>query len=151
MISSDKHSFCVSEKMNATDAAPEYLRGADKDYFNKLFLQSNIKTVSIVTFFFVSTMTLILMFGIIWYEKNGRFRYRTVINRLGSSICWLTVWFTLLIYVPEGIRLMIGPLRLRFYFVVVTFVIAAVVAYLFPFSFIEVIKRAIEMDDGTTI
>ena len=111
MISSDKHSFCVSEKMNATDAAPDYPRGADKDYFNKLFLHSNIKTVSIVTFFFVSTMTLILMFGIIWYEKNGRFRYRTVINRLGSSICWLTVWFTLLIYVPEGIRLMIGPLN----------------------------------------
>ena len=90
------------------------LDASNQDYFEKLFSPSTIKNVTIATFFVASIMGLLLMFGVIWYERRGRFRYRTVINQLFSSVCWTMVWFILLIYIPDGIRVMTGPLNETF-------------------------------------
>ena len=52
--------------------------------------------------------------GIIWYEKNGDHRYRTAINQLFSTISWLVVSYILLVFIPDGVRYLTGPLNETF-------------------------------------
>ena len=86
----------------------------NQDYFEKLFSHDAINTAAIATFFVVSIAGPLLLLGIIWYEKRGRFRYRTVINQLFSTFAWMVVWYILLVYIPVGIRMMTGPLNKTF-------------------------------------
>ena len=70
---------------------------------------SNFLTVA--GFGIISIIELLLLYGIIFYEKYGRFRYRTIINQLFSSVCCTTGWLILLTYIGESTRLIIGPLN----------------------------------------
>ena len=99
--------------MNDTTQSFHYL-SPNGDYFEKLFSHSVINAASTATFFVTSTTALPLMLGIIWYEKCGRFRYRTAINKLFSTVCWLIIWLILLVHIPQGIRIMSGPLNETF-------------------------------------
>ena len=98
--------------MNAT--VQFNLSSSNQDYFEHLFSYDMIKVSAIATFFVVSITGLLLLLGIIWYEKSGRFRYRTVVNQLVSTFAWTVVWYILLIYIPVGIRIMVGPLNKTF-------------------------------------
>ena len=80
------------------------------DFFEGMYSNSGLKQLSILTFIIGTIFGLILEFGIIWYERNGNHRYRTVINQMFSTISWLVVSYILLVYIPDGIRYLIGPL-----------------------------------------
>ena len=82
----------------------------DGDFFEELYSESVFKQVTIGIFFFGSIVGAILLVGIVWYERNGPHRYRTVLNQLFSTISWISICYLLLVYVPEGIRYLIGPL-----------------------------------------
>ena len=99
--------------MNDTTQSFHYL-SPNGDYFEKLFSYSAIKVASLVAFFIASISGLILLFGIVYYERHGRFRYRTVTNQLLSTVAWIGIWFILLIYIPDAIRQMAGPLNKSF-------------------------------------
>ena len=55
-------------------------------------------------------LTLVLELGIIWYERHGNHRYRTAINQLFSTISWLVVGYIIVVFIPDGIRYLTGPL-----------------------------------------
>ena len=76
----------------------------DRDFFEELYSESVFKQVTIGIFFFGSIVGAILLVGIVWYERNGPHRYRTVLNQLFSTISWISICYLLLVYVPEGIR-----------------------------------------------
>ena len=130
--------------MNNT--VPINLSASHHDYFEKLFTSDLLKVANIATFFVASITGLLLLGGIIWYEKNGRFRYRTVVNQLFSTFAWTLVWGILLIYIPVGIRHMTGPLSetfcyifapLRYFLlncVLLTFNAITLVRYIFIFK-----------------
>ena len=99
--------------MNNT-TEPFHYPTPDGDYFEKLFSYSAIKVASLVSFFIASIGGLVLLFGMIYYEQHGRFRYRTATNQLLSTAAWIGIWFILLIYVPDAIRQMTGPLNKSF-------------------------------------
>ena len=82
----------------------------DVDFFEELYSESVFKQVTIGIFFFGSIVGSILLVGIVWYERNGPHRYRTVLNQLFSTISWVSICYLLLVYVPEGTRYLIGPL-----------------------------------------
>ena len=84
---------------------------ASDDYYEILCSHSPVDFLAVATFFAFSIVELLLLFGIIYYERNGRFRYRTVLNQLFSSVCLAIFLFVQLIYIPESIRFMIGPLN----------------------------------------
>ena len=86
------------------------IRMSEDDCFNELYSDTILKKVTMVFYFAGSIFGLLLEFGIIWYERNGNHRYRTVINQLFSTISWLVVSYILTVYIPEGIRYLIGPL-----------------------------------------
>ena len=57
---------------------------------------------------------LLLMSGIVWYEKYGNHRYRTAINQLFSTIAWIAIGYIVLALFPEGVRYVKGPLNESF-------------------------------------
>ena len=86
----------------------------EDDFFKELYSESTLKHITIAIFFFGSIFGLFLEFGLIWYEKYGNNRYRTVINQLFSFVSWLVVAYIVFVYIPEGIRYLIGPLSETF-------------------------------------
>ena len=83
-----------------------------EDFFVELYSDTNLKRVTIILFFVGTVLGVIFETGIIWYERNGDHNYRTVLNQLFSTISWFVICYTFLVYIPEGIRYLIGPLNL---------------------------------------
>ena len=84
------------------------------EFFREMYSDSNLKTLTVAIFFIGTIFGLILELGIIWYEKYGNHRYRTVLNRLFSTMSWFVVGYIVFVYIPDGIRYMIGPLNETF-------------------------------------
>ena len=87
---------------------------SENEFFKEMYSYSNLKVITIAIFFFGTVFGLVLEFGIIWYEKYGNHRYRTVINRLFAYMSKLVVIYIFFVYIPEGIRYMVGPLNETF-------------------------------------
>ena len=81
-----------------------------KDFFSEMYLNTVLKHFTVATFFMGTFLGLLSMSGIIWYERRGS-RYRTVLNQLFSTLAWIVVWYIFLVYIPEGLRFLIGPLN----------------------------------------
>ena len=86
----------------------------NEDFFEELYSDTGLKNLTIFFFFVGSILTVILECGIIWYERNGDNNYRTVLNQLFATLSWITIMYSLLAFVPEGIRYLIGPLNKKF-------------------------------------
>lgn len=85
-----------------------------EDYFKELYSDTILKQVALAVFFVGCIFGLIAEFGVIWYERNGKHPYRTVINQLVSTIAGLIVSHILLVYIPYGVRYLTGPLNATF-------------------------------------
>ena len=86
----------------------------DNDFFKDLYSESHLKHVTIAIFFFGCILGISLEVGLIWYEKFGNHRYRSVINQLFSFVSFLVVTYLVFVYIPEGVRYMTGPLSEKF-------------------------------------
>ena len=84
----------------------------EPDFFEDLYSDSVLKQTTMAIFYTGVLFGLILEFGIIWYERGGgNQRYRTAINQLFSTISWIVVTFIFFVYIPEGVRYLVGPLN----------------------------------------
>lgn len=86
----------------------------DNDYFEELYSSSVLKDITICFFLIGAILGLTFELGIIWYEKNGNHRYRTVINQLFATVSWIVIAYIILVFIPEGIRYVVGPLNSTF-------------------------------------
>ena len=86
----------------------------ENDYFHELYSDSGLKQITLAFYFTGSIFGLFSEFGIIWYEKHGNHRYRTLINQLFATISWFVICYILFVFIPEGIRYMMGPLDAGF-------------------------------------
>ena len=84
----------------------------NEDFFEELYLDTNLKRITIIFFFVGIFFGVVFESGIIWYERNGDHNYRTVLNQLFSTLSWFVICYTFLVHIPEGIRFLIGPLNL---------------------------------------
>jgi hypothetical protein len=87
------------------------IQPSQSDFFAELYSDTWLKQFTIVIFFFGSAFGLIFELGIIWYERNGDHNYRTVVNQLFSTTSWMVVFWILLVYIPQGVRYLAGPLN----------------------------------------
>jgi len=53
-----------------------------------------------------------LLYSIIWYEKFGSDKKRTLINKLVAMNCWNTIGYLIFVQTVEIVRFMRGPLPL---------------------------------------
>ena len=82
-----------------------------EDFFEDLYSNSLLKYFTIGIYLLGIIVGLISEVGIIWYEKHGNHRYRTVINQLFATLSWIVICYILLVFIPEGIRYITGPLN----------------------------------------
>ena len=84
---------------------------SEQDFFADLYSSSVLKQLTITIFFVGVIFGLMLELGIIWFERNGNQPYRTVINQMFSTISWHVVAYILFVFIPDGIRYLVGPLH----------------------------------------
>ena len=82
----------------------------EDDFFAAMYSNSNMKFITVATFIIGALIGLLSTLGIIWYERNGNHRCRTVINQLFSTLAWIVLWYIVLVYIPDGTRFLVGPL-----------------------------------------
>ena len=83
----------------------------ENDFFSEMYSNTGLKQFTIAIFFLGTFLGLLSMSGIIWYERRGNHRYRTVVNQLVSMLAWIVVLYISFVYIPEGVRYLIGPLN----------------------------------------
>ena len=91
---------------NTTDPVEE------TDFFAAMYTDTNWNIIVIITLIIGALIGLIATLGIIWYEKNGNHRCRTVINQMFSTLAWIVFLYIVLVYLPDGARFLIGPLNI---------------------------------------
>ena len=85
--------------------------------FFKETMESNPDKYKFVTFSFVLIVLVVsILYGIIWFEKFGSDKKRTIINQCVSSICWTLVFWQLTIQVSCIARMLLGPFSHLFCF-----------------------------------
>ena len=94
--------------MNSTNFTPHVM--VKDDFFAAMYSNTSINQLMFCIEIIVATIVLLLMSGIIWYEKYGNHRCRTPINQLFSTLAWVVINYVILVYLPEGIRYLKGPL-----------------------------------------
>ena len=80
------------------------------DYFSQLFENRSSKIIGVILTWLSICVYIPLLYSIIYYEKFGSDKKRTVLNKLVSSICWCGIYYNLLSQVPEMICYCFGPL-----------------------------------------
>ena len=84
------------------------------DFFTAMYSCDGLNHFMFTTVVISTIIGLILMSGIIWYERCGNHRCRTAINQLFSTVAVSVISYTILVYIPEGIRYLKGPLNPSF-------------------------------------
>ena len=84
--------------------------GVEDDFFATMYSNHVLNQFMFTMVIIGTTFGLLLMSGIIWYEKYGNHRCRTAINQLFSTLAWVVIGYIILVYLPEGIRYLQGPL-----------------------------------------
>ena len=134
------------DRDHQTNNISTLIYGTQNDFFEELYSDTVTKQATIITFIIGSVIGLLLEFGIIWYERKGNHRYRTVINQMFSTVSWLVICYICFVYTPEGIRYLAGPFNatycdalncLRNFFatcIVLTLDLIIVLRYIFIFK-----------------
>ena len=84
----------------------------ETDFFAAMYTDTKWNIIVIITLIIGALIGLISTLGIIWYEKNGNHRCRTVINQMFSTLAWIVFLYIVLVYLPDGVRFLIGPLHI---------------------------------------
>lgn len=88
------------------------------EFFFGLMENNSTKFCSIGYAIIASMIVLPFVFTIIWFEKYGSDKKRTLINMLVSSSYWSVIQAWFLVYLPDMVRFSFGPLpqQLCFFF-----------------------------------
>ena len=98
--------------MNAIAIIPNTT--VQNDFFAPMYSYNGLNQLMFTIVIVSTAIGLILMSGIVWYERHGNHRCRTAINQLFSTLVWIVISYIILVYIPEGIRYLQGPLNASF-------------------------------------
>jgi len=80
------------------------------NFFHNLDEPTGFKIFSVIFSLINFIVTLPLLTGIIWFEKFGSDKKRTLINMLVSSICWTAIQYGFLVFSLDIMRYLLGKL-----------------------------------------
>ena len=82
----------------------------DKDFFPFMTEKSVLKWIGVA----ISCVSIIVgpvaLYAVVWFEKFGSDKKRTLVNMLFSMTCWTTMAFCVLVQSIETLRYIVGPL-----------------------------------------
>ena len=100
--------------MNSTVYANAFLKFSTKntlDDFSSLTENSPEKIIFWVFSIVTSFLGPPLLYGIIWFERyGGSDTKRTLLNMFTVINCWVLIFYTFIVQIPEVIRFSFGPL-----------------------------------------
>ena len=85
-----------------------------ENFFEAVFENRISKIISICLSVLFSFILVLCFYGVIWFEKYGSDKKRTLINTLMASICWSAITFCVVIQLPEMFLYIYGPLPVPF-------------------------------------
>ena len=80
------------------------------DFFSGLFEDRPIKTIGVVSAVASGFVYIPMFVGIVWFERFGSDKKRTILNKLVSSICYLGIFYLIVLQPLEKLRYILGPL-----------------------------------------
>ena len=81
----------------------------DNDFFEEYFSSKELSVARIGIFVLGIVIGIFGPIGLIWYERNCKNRFRTVINQLVATDAWFILLWCLFVYIPDGARFSYGP------------------------------------------
>ena len=82
---------------------------AEPDYFENVYSYKSLTPIKICFFITGSILGILGPSIIIWYERNCGNRFRTIINQMIATGGWYLLAYTMLMYIPDGVRFVYGP------------------------------------------
>ena len=79
------------------------------DFFQGVYSNTSFTPITILVFLMGVIIGTFGPVSIIWYERNCDNRFRTVLNQLFARSAWYLLAYTMLVYIPEGARFLVGP------------------------------------------
>jgi hypothetical protein len=79
------------------------------DYFEEFFSRNISSPLTVSVYIFGLITGILGPLIAIWYERNCGNRFRTAINQMYATGSWYLLAYTLLVYIPDGIRFAYGP------------------------------------------
>ena len=86
---------------------------AEYNYYSQLMEDNPYRYVLATIAIIIMTASLITCYSIIWIERYGSDKKRTVINQLVASICWTFITWNSTVQIIKLVRLLYGPLGLK--------------------------------------
>lgn len=78
--------------------------------FYEDFYATNLKSpITIILFLYGLVTGIAAPISVIWFERNCGNHFRTVINQMLAAASWYCLIWTLLVYIPDGLRFVYGP------------------------------------------
>lgn len=88
--------------------------GSSDDFFKELFKLRLSNCVGLATNFIFGPFSVMMLFGISWYERNGSDAKQTILNKLLTLVGEGTIWYGIFGQIPEIFRYLYGPFPLWF-------------------------------------
>ena len=79
------------------------------DFFQGVYSNTSFTPITILVFLMGVIIGTFGPVSIIWYERNCDNRFRTVLNQMFARSAWYLLAYTILVYIPEGARFLVGP------------------------------------------
>ena len=104
----ENQTLLFSDGMNKLS---KFLKDNSKsDFFSGLFEKHPAIIIGVIFTIMSSLFNIPLLLSVIWHEKFGTDKKRTVLNKLVASVCWSAIFSGLFGQLPEIIRYCFGPL-----------------------------------------
>jgi hypothetical protein len=113
----------------------------NEDYYTPL-VENNFLKVASITFLMISNIVGIpLVYGMIWFERFGSDKKRTILNQLFSATCWIFILHVCcLVHLPEVFRYLHGPLPQCWCFLASVLRNAALTIYVLYYDAITIMR-----------
>ena len=79
------------------------------DFFQGVYSNTSFTPITILVFLLGVIIGTFGPVSIIWYERNCDNRFRTVLNQMFARSAWYLLAYTIIVYIPEGARFLVGP------------------------------------------
>jgi hypothetical protein len=110
------------------------------DYFHVLRENNLYKMICVSLSVLIMVILLPLIYGVIWFERFGSDKKRTLLNMLVSSACWTVILCGIMLQVPDIVHIVIGPLPATVCFFQAVLRSAFASEFLFYFDAIVVVR-----------
>ena len=82
---------------------------SELDFYEDFYATNQNSPITIILFLYGLVTGIAAPISVIWFERNCGNNFRTLINQMLATASWYCLIYTLLVYIPDGLRFVYGP------------------------------------------